>query len=82
MEASQSKAGQSSSDVLAVGASVGVEGFAELVFHIDISVALSLTVLAGSWLRLRSNIPTPLISLKRISCSTRLLPSMRYQHRK
>lgn len=40
MEASQSKAGQSSSDVLAVGASVGVEGFAELVFHIDISVAL------------------------------------------
>lgn len=40
MEASQSKAGQSSSDVLAVGASVGAEGFAESVFHFDVKMAL------------------------------------------
>lgn len=82
MEASQSKAAQSSSDVLAVGASVGAEGFAELVFYLDINVALFTDCLAGNWLRQRSNIPTPSSSLKRISCSTRLLPSMRYQHRK
>lgn len=40
VEASQSKAGQSSSDVLAVGASVGAEGFAELVFHLHVKGAL------------------------------------------
>lgn len=82
MEASQSKAGQSSSDVLAVGASVGAEGFAESVFHLMSRWHYLLTALAGSWLRPQSNTPMPSISLRRISCSMKLLPNMRYPHRK